>query len=47
MQPGVEVTVRLDKGRVIAITQPTGKENFKPGDRVRVVSDGRTARVTR
>lgn len=45
-QRGIEVTVRLDEGRVIAVTQPAGKESFKPGDRVRVVSDGRTARVT-
>ena len=42
----VEITVRLDEGRVIAVSQPAGKESFKPGDRVRVVSDGRAARVT-
>jgi len=41
-----EITVRLDEGRVIAVSQPAG-ETFKPGDRVRVLSDGRTARVTR
>lgn len=41
----LEITVRLDEGRVIAVTQPAGKESFKPGDRVRVVSDGRIARV--
>jgi outer membrane lipoprotein SlyB len=46
-RPGLEITVRLDEGRVIAVTQPVGKDSFKPGDRVRVVSDGRTARVTR
>ena len=46
-RPGLEITVRLDGGRMIAVTQPAGKESFKPGDRVRVVSDGRTARVTR
>lgn len=46
-RPGLEITVRLDDGRVIAVTQSAGKESFKPGDRVRVVSDGRTARVTR
>lgn len=44
--PGLEITVRLDGGRVVAITQPAG-ETFQPGDRVRVRSDGRTARVTR
>ena len=42
--PGLEITVRLDGGRVVAITQPAG-ETFQPGDRVRVRSDGRTARV--
>jgi len=46
-QLALEITVRLDEGRVISVTQPAGKEAFKPGDRVRVVSDGRTARVTR
>jgi len=46
-RPAFEITVRLDEGRVIAVTQPAGKESFKPGDRVRVVSDGRSARVTR
>ena len=45
-QPGLEITVKLDEGRVIAVTQPAG-EIFNPGDRVRVVSDGRSARVTR
>lgn len=44
-RPGLEITVRLDEGRVIAVTQPAG-ETFQPGDRVRVRSDGRTARVT-
>lgn len=42
---GLEITVRLDGGRVIAVTQPAGKESFQAGDRVRVISDGRTARV--
>jgi outer membrane lipoprotein SlyB len=46
-RPALEITVRLDEGRVIAVTQPAGKESFKPGERVRVVSDGRAARVTR
>jgi len=46
-RPALEITVRLEEGRVIAVTQPAGKESFKPGDRVRVLSDGRSARVTR
>lgn len=45
-QPGVDITVKLDEGRVIAVSQPAG-ETFKPGDRVRVVSDGRVARVVK
>lgn len=45
-QPGVEITVRLDDGRAIAVRQPAG-ESFRPGERVRVVSDGTRARVTR
>jgi len=46
-RPGLEITVRLDEGRMIAVTQPAGKDSFQPGDRIRVVTDGRTARVTR
>ena len=46
-QPGLEITVRLDGGRVIAVSQPAGKETFAPGDRVRVQTDGKTARVVR
>lgn len=45
-QPGLEITVRLDQGGVIAVAQPAG-ETFQAGDRVRVISDGRHARVTR
>lgn len=45
-QPGHEITVRLDAGRVIAVTQPAA-ESFQTGDRVRVISDGRSARVIR
>ena len=44
-QPGLEITIKLDSGRMIAVTQ-AADENFRPGDRVRVLSDGRTARVT-
>ncbi|HVO87106.1 MAG TPA: glycine zipper 2TM domain-containing protein [Casimicrobiaceae bacterium] len=44
---GVEVTVRLDSGRMIAVVQPDAGEFFRPGDRVRVVSDGYAARVSR
>ena len=45
-QTGLEITVLLDGGRLIAVTQ-AADETFKPGDRVRVLSDGATSRVTR
>jgi outer membrane lipoprotein SlyB len=46
-QAGLEITVRMDDGRMIAVTQAADMPFF-PGDRVRVVTgpDG-TARVTR
>lgn len=44
---GVEVTVQLDSGRLIAVVQEDQGENFMPGERVRLVKDGRTTRVTR
>jgi len=43
---GIEVTVRLDNGNMIAITQEAD-EVFKPGERVRVLSGGGVSRVTR
>ncbi len=43
---GIEITVRLDSGQLIAVPQESSGENFRPGDRVRVLSDGRTTRVT-
>jgi outer membrane lipoprotein SlyB len=43
-RPGLEITVRLDGGRIVSVTQ-AADEAFKPGERVRVRSDGRTARV--
>lgn len=45
-QPGLEITVKLDEGRTIAVTQRRDAATFKPGDRVRVLADGRSARVT-
>ena len=42
---GVEITVKLDSGRLIAITQ-TADETFQVGDRVRVLSGGGTTRVS-
>lgn len=43
--PGVEVTVRLENGELRAITQDAD-ESFRVGDRVRLVSSGRTTRVS-
>ena len=44
-QPGLEITVRLDSGRMISVTQ-AADEPFYRGDRVRLLtSDDGTARV--
>ncbi len=45
-QAGIEIAIKLDDGRAISIVQ-AADEPFRPGDRVRVISDGITARVTR
>ncbi|MES2070556.1 MAG: glycine zipper 2TM domain-containing protein [Pseudomonadota bacterium] len=42
---GLEITVRLDNGELKAITQDAD-EGFRAGDRVRLLSAGRTTRVT-
>ncbi len=42
----LEITVKLDSGELIAIVQEMG-ESFRPGDRVRVLGDYRSSRVTR
>ena len=42
---GLEITVRLDNGDLRAIVQDAD-ENFKPGERVRLVSSGGKTRVT-
>ena len=44
-QKGLEVTVKLDGGRMIAVTQ-AADEQFKVGDRVRILSGGGVTRVT-
>lgn len=43
---GVEVTVRLENGKLIAITQEKDEE-FRVGDRVRILSGQGATRVTR
>ncbi len=42
---GLEITVKLDNGELRAIVQDAD-EAFKTGERVRLVSNGRTTRVT-
>ncbi|WP_342315851.1 glycine zipper 2TM domain-containing protein [Lysobacter sp. FW306-1B-D06B] len=44
---GIEVTVELESGRTIAVTQEGSVNEFRVGDRVQVASDGRTTRVSR
>ena len=45
-QDGLEITVRLDGGRLVAITQ-AADEDFQVGDRVRLIHGGRGgSRVT-
>jgi outer membrane lipoprotein SlyB len=42
---GFEITVKLDSGELRAITQPAD-EMFRPGERVRLLSNGYNTRVT-
>lgn len=42
---GLEITVKLDNGEMRAVTQDAD-ELFRAGDRVRLLSNGRTTRVT-
>ena len=42
---GLEITVRLDNGSLVAITQ-AADEAFRPGERVRILSGGGVSRVT-
>lgn len=42
---GLEITVKLDGGAMIAIVQEAD-EAFKPGDKVRIVENADTSRVT-
>jgi len=44
---GVEITVLLDSGKMVAVTQEVeADQQFKPGDRVRILSGGGVTRVT-
>ena len=42
---GIEITVKLDNGSLVAITQDAD-EVFKPGERVRILSGGGASRVS-
>jgi outer membrane lipoprotein SlyB len=44
-QDGLEITVKLDNGQLIAVTQ-AADEVFRPGERVRIVSGSGVTRVT-
>jgi outer membrane lipoprotein SlyB len=46
-QTGMEITIRLDNGQYLAVVQADRGENFQPGERVRLVGSGQTARITR
>lgn len=43
-KPGLEITVKLDNGQIIAVTQEAD-ETFSQGDRVRVLSGNGVTRV--
>ncbi len=44
---GVEITVRLDNGSVVSVVQEVDQNQvFSPGDRVRILGQGATKRVT-
>ncbi len=45
--PALEITVRLDSGDLRAIVQEADGQQFRPGDRVRLLSHGGTTRVSR
>ena len=42
---GLEITVKLDNGRLLAVTQ-NADEAFRPGERIRILTGGGVTRVT-
>jgi outer membrane lipoprotein SlyB len=44
-KPGFEITVRMENGELRSITQ-AADEMFRPGEKVRLLSNGYTTRVT-
>lgn len=43
---GIEITVKLDNGTMLAVVQEATAEQFNPGERVRVLEGGGVTRVT-
>lgn len=46
-KPGIEVTVQMDNGQYLAVVQEDEGERFMQGERVRILRDAGTTRVTR
>ncbi len=44
---GIEITLKMDNGEILAVMQEDGGEKFAPGEPVRLLQDGRTTRATR
>lgn len=44
-QKGLEITLKLDNGKLLAVTQ-NADEIFRPGERIRVLTGGGVTRVT-
>lgn len=44
-QSAIEITVKFDDGKMIAVTQASD-EKFQPGDRVRVLNSGSVTRIS-
>lgn len=43
----VEITARLDNGKIIAVVQESAPYEFRPGDRVRIISSYGESRISR
>lgn len=43
----MEITIKMDNGQLVAIVQEGDPLEFRPGDRVRIISSGGESRVTR
>ena len=44
-QSALEITVRFEDGKLIAVTQ-AGEEKFQPGDKVRVLTGSGVTRIS-